>query len=83
MEHWHYVSSSHRLIDVETDPALIRRVRHRLLMVPFAYLFAIVVSLLNTTIGLLLYVLIPIVYIQRVSVSIVVTSAKPQNPGIE
>ncbi len=81
--HWHYVSSGHRLIDIETEAFLIRKIRRRLFVVPFAYLFAIVVSLLNARIGLLLYVLIPVLYIHRVGNSIVITSAEPQGTEIE
>jgi uncharacterized membrane protein len=81
--HWHYVTSGHRLIDVETEPRLIRAIRRRFFIVPFACLFAIFVSLVNTRIGLLLYATIPIFYIHRAHGSKIPTSAAPQSDEIE
>ncbi|MBW4525344.1 MAG: DUF1211 domain-containing protein [Phormidium tanganyikae FI6-MK23] len=81
--HWYYITSGHRLVDVEMELRLIRTIRRRFLMVPFAYLLAIFVSLLNTRIGLLLYALIPVLYIHRVRGSSIATSVKRQTPDIE
>ncbi|MBD3887182.1 hypothetical protein IFO70_36905 [Phormidium tenue FACHB-886] len=52
-------------------------------MVPFAYLFAMFVSLLNTRIGLLLYAIIPALYIRRVRGAGIPTSVASQSEEIE
>ncbi len=58
-------------------------IRRRFLMVPFAYLFAMFVSLLNTRIGLLLYAIIPALYIRRVRGAGIPTSVASQSEEIE
>lgn len=79
--HWYYASSGHRLIDLEIEPRLIRMIQRRFLIVPFAYLFAMVISLFNTRIGFLLYAIIPALYIRRIRGSGIPTSAPP--PDVE
>lgn len=80
---WCYATSGHRLIDTDVEPRLIRSVGRVLLIVPFAYLFAMLVSLLNTRVGLLLYAIIPTLYIRRVRRSGIPTSLAPQSQEIE
>ncbi|MBD1841951.1 DUF1211 domain-containing protein [Cyanobacteria bacterium FACHB-63] len=81
--HWYYATNGHRLIDPATDPRFILKLRQRFLMVPFACIFAILVSLFNTRIGFLLYVLIPVFYLYRVRGSGIPTSATPQTSDID
>lgn len=75
-------TSGYRLIDLEIEPRLIQTIRRRSLIVPIAYLFAMFISLLNTRIGLLLYAIIPMLYIRRVRESNIPTSATPQSQEI-
>lgn len=81
--HWYYATSGHRLIPVEIDPRLIQRLRRRFLMVPFAYLLAMAISLFNARIGLLLYAIIPALYVRPVPGSAIPTSAERQSEDIE
>lgn len=81
--HWRYVTTGHRLINVEVEPQLIQMIQRRFLIVPFACLIAMFLSLLNTRLGLLLYAIIPALYIRRVRGSGIVTSAAPQSEEIE
>lgn len=81
--HWSYITLGHRLVSIEMEPRLIRTIRRRFLIIPFSYLLAILISLLNTRIGLLLYALIPVLYIHRVHGSSIATSVEPQTPEVE
>lgn len=81
--HWWYATSGHRLIDVEVDSRLIRRVRRVTLIVPLTYLVAIIVSLFNTRLALLMYAIIPALYIRRVRGSGIATSLAPQSQEVE
>lgn len=80
--HWCHITSGHRLIDPSIEPRLIQAIRRRFLMVPFACLFAIFISLINTRISLLFYALIPAIYIRRVRGSGIPTS-ETQRDDIE
>lgn len=77
--HWRYSTRDHRLLDPDVEPRLIRAIGRVFLIVPFAYLFAIAVSLLNTRIGLLLYAIIPAFYIRQVRGSVIPTLLAPQS----
>jgi uncharacterized membrane protein len=81
--HWWYATSGHRLIDVEIDSRLIRSIGRVFLMVPFAYLLAMLVSLINTRISLLPYAIIPALYIRPVRGSRIATSLGRQEQEIE
>jgi uncharacterized membrane protein len=60
---WWYASSGHRLVDPDLDPATIGIAARRILSGPVAYTVAIVVSLLSVPAALVIYALVPLLYI--------------------
>lgn len=62
--HWRYITHGHRLVDVDMDVRIIRKVQRIFLIVPFAYLFATCISFINIPASLVLYALIPVLYIR-------------------
>jgi hypothetical protein len=52
------------LVDVNMDVRIIRKVQRIFLIVPFTYLFAICVSFVSIPASLVLYALIPVLYIR-------------------
>ncbi len=62
--HWRYITQGHRLVDVDMDRQIIRKVERVFLVVPFIYLIAICLSFVSIPITLVLYALIPILYIR-------------------
>lgn len=62
--HWRYITYGHRLVDVDMDIWIIRKVERVFLIVPFVYLFAICLSFINIPASLILYVFIPVLYIR-------------------
>ncbi|MBE2269500.1 MAG: DUF1211 domain-containing protein [Anaerolinea sp.] len=61
--HWTYAVRDGHLLGRELDPKVDQLVRRRILTPPTFYLIAIVVSLFNVQIAILLDVLIPVVYV--------------------
>lgn len=57
--HWRYITYGHRLVNINMDVEVIRKVEHIFLIVPFAYLGAICLSFLNAAVSL-----IPVLYIR-------------------
>lgn len=62
--HWRYITQGHRLVDVQMETGIIRKVERIFLIVPFVYLFAICLSLVSVPVTLILYALIPVLYIR-------------------
>lgn len=62
--HWRYITYGHRLVDINMDVEVVRKVERIFLIVPFAYLGAICLSFLNAAVSLILYILIPVLYIR-------------------
>ncbi len=62
--HWRYITQGYRLVDVNMDVRIIRKVQRIFLIVPFTYLFAICVSFVSIPASLVLYALIPVLYIR-------------------
>jgi uncharacterized membrane protein len=62
--HWRYITYGHRLVDMNMDIRIIHKVERIFLLVPFAYLFAICLSFVSIPISLILYTLIPVLYIR-------------------
>lgn len=62
--HWRYITYGHRLVDINMNVKVIHKVERIFLIVPFAYLGAICLSFLNTAVSLILYILIPVLYIR-------------------
>jgi uncharacterized membrane protein len=60
---WHYATSRHRLVGHDVEPELVRRGNRRILAGVCSYAFAILLVWFNPTVSLILYVLIPIMYI--------------------
>lgn len=61
--HWWYATSGHRLTDEHLDPLLVRRAARRILTGPVAYLLAIGLSFVNPAASLVIYALVPLLYI--------------------
>lgn len=62
--HWRYATYGHRLVERNMNMNIIRKVERVFLVVPFIYLAAICLAFLNTTICLILFALIPALYIR-------------------
>lgn len=62
--HWRYATDGHRLVDLDMDVQIIHKVGRIFLVVPFIYLFTICLSFLSITISLILYALVPALYIR-------------------
>lgn len=60
---WWYATSGHRLTDEHLDPLLVRRAARRILTGPVAYLLAIALSFIDPTVSLVIYALVPLLYI--------------------
>lgn len=60
---WWYATHRRRLVAADMDPALVRMVTRRTLLGPALYLLAILVSILSVQLTLLIYVIVPILYI--------------------
>jgi uncharacterized membrane protein len=61
--HWWYVTTERRHVDPDIHPGLVRGAMYRTLMGPVVYLIAIAVSFFTTQLSLVLYALVPILYI--------------------
>lgn len=61
--HWWYATGGHRLTDANLDPLLVRRAARRILTGPVAYLVAIGLSFANPAVSLVIYALVPLLYI--------------------
>lgn len=62
--HWRYITQGHRLVDAHMDIRIIRKVQRIFLIVPFVYLVAICLSFVSVPLSLVLYTLIPVLYIR-------------------
>jgi uncharacterized membrane protein len=60
---WWYVTSSYRLVDREIDPQLVQRATRRNVTAPLIYLLAIGISFLSVETSLILFILVPVLYI--------------------
>lgn len=60
---WSYATVHHRLVDKNIDPQLVRRATRRNVMAPGIYLLAVLTSFLNLSISLIIFALVPIIYI--------------------
>jgi uncharacterized membrane protein len=61
--HWQYATSRRRLVDADLDPVLIRLARRRILLAPVILVAAAALSLVSTAISILLFALIPVLYV--------------------
>jgi uncharacterized membrane protein len=61
--HWWYATTRTRHVDPDTQPGLVRAAMARTLMGPLLYLIAIGVSFFSTELSLVLFALVPILYI--------------------
>ena len=61
--HWRYATAGTRHVDPNTHPGLVRAAMARTLMGPLLYLIAIALSFLSTELSLVMYALVPILYI--------------------
>ena len=60
---WKYATKEHRLVDDDLDPKFITIMSRRIIVGIILYAFAIAISLLNTQVSLVLFILIPICYL--------------------
>jgi len=60
---WWYATSGRRLVDPDLDPATVGIAARRILSGPVAYTIAIVVSLMSVPAALVIYALVPLLYI--------------------
>jgi hypothetical protein len=61
--HWWYATDESRHVDAAIDRDLARGAMYRTLMAPFVYLIAIAISFFRVEVSLILYTLVPILYI--------------------
>ena len=61
--HWWYATAEARHVDADIHPGLVRGALLRTLMAPAVYVVAIAVSFLRPELSLLLYALVPVLYI--------------------
>jgi uncharacterized membrane protein len=61
--HWWYATAESRHVDPDIHPGLVRGAMYRTLMAPIVYLIAIALSFFNVEVSLILYALVPILYI--------------------
>jgi len=64
--HWWYATTSHRLVDADLDPHVVRLATTRILMAPVIYVVAIGLSFVpsvGTALSISIYVLVPVLYI--------------------
>jgi uncharacterized membrane protein len=61
--HWWYATDESRHVDAAIDRDLVRGAMYRTLMAPFVYLIAIAISFFRVEVSLILYALIPILYV--------------------
>jgi uncharacterized membrane protein len=61
--HWSYATRNYRLVDPEIPRAAIRLGKQRSLLAPACYLVAILVGLINPRLSLVVYALVPLLYI--------------------
>lgn len=60
---WWYATSNHRLTDTDLNPQLAQWAMRRILMGPFAYLLAMGLSFVRPSLSLVIYALVPVLYI--------------------
>lgn len=61
--HWSYATSGGRLIPETTDPGLITRVKHVILIGPAVYLLAMAGAFISTFVSIALYLVVNLAYI--------------------
>ncbi len=61
--HWWYATADHRLVDHDIDPHAVWLAKRRILIAPVAYTLAIILSFFGTAVSLVIYLLVPLVYI--------------------
>ena len=61
--HWWYVTTDRRHVDPDMHPGLVRGAMYRTLMGPFVYLIGIALCFFSVELSLVLYGLVPILYI--------------------
>jgi uncharacterized membrane protein len=61
--HWWYATTESRHVDLAIDRGLVRGAMYRTLMGPIVYLIAIAISFFSADVSLILYMLVPILYI--------------------
>jgi uncharacterized membrane protein len=61
--HWWYATAENRHVDPDTHPSLVRGAMKRTLMAPCVYVIAIALSFFRTDLSLVLYALVPVLYI--------------------
>lgn len=79
--HWRYATRGHRLVDVDMNVQIIRKVERIFLIVPLVYLVAIFISLFSVTVSLVLYALVPLLYIRPPREDRHLTSLQVQRPS--
>ena len=60
---WTYATYRYHLVDPDLPPPVMRLARQRSLLAPACYVVAIVVGLINPTFSLVIYALVPLLYI--------------------
>jgi len=65
--HWWYATHNRRLVDPGVTDAIVKRLSERLYFSIIVYPVAMVIALFSTTVSLIIYILVPIVYIVPVS----------------
>lgn len=60
---WWYATHRRRLVDDDIDPELVRLASRRILRAPVVYLISILLSFVSVNLSLVLYLLVPLLYI--------------------
>jgi len=65
--HWWYATHNRRLVDPRVTDSIVRRLSERLYLSIIMYPVAMVIALFSTTTSLIIYIIVPILYIVPVS----------------
>jgi uncharacterized membrane protein len=60
---WYYASNNHRLVDSNLPKSIINFAKIRSMLAPFCYLIAVLLSFVDYKISLVIYTIVPILYI--------------------
>jgi uncharacterized membrane protein len=60
---WWYATKNHRLVESDLDPTFIKIMRKRYFLAPVFYLIAVVVSFASIQARIILFILIPLIYL--------------------
>jgi len=78
--HWWYATRNRRLVDPALTDAIVRRLSARLLLSIIVYPIAMVIAFFSTTTSLIIYIVVPLLYVVPVSADLNWFSAAARSP---